>query len=249
MLFNTGIDLDKIILYVYCNENEKNLGDDIKVLEENGKLWLGETKCTKKFAGTYAKQIMEITNEISIKLCSRYGCKDRVQDIASDALVYVLEKCGDIEKNYSDNKELIIGIMRGRIYHYIRFSCLSLSLKAKREASTLLHKKFTNNKGSEEEINVFDRGIEDKEQESVQDEIERKVLEEIKKKQEENPEEACMELLSQYVELGFAREEALSKTSEKLGLSSEEMLELLRSYMIGNRRVRETKDGGYVLGE
>ena len=185
MLFNTGIDLDKIILYLCCNESEKHLGDVVKTLERNRKLWLGETKCTKKFAETYAKQIMEMTNGISIKLCSRYGCKDRVQDIASDALVYVLEKCGDIEKNYCDNEELNIKFIGGRIYNYIRFSCLSLSLRSKREGSTLLHKKFTNHKGSEEEINVFDRGIEDKEQESIEDEVERKVLEGIKKKQEE----------------------------------------------------------------
>ena len=249
MLLNIGIDLDKIILYLCCNENEKHLEDVLRTLKRNEKLWIRKTKCTKEFAERYSKQMLNSARKISIKLCKRYGYKDRVQDIASDALVYVLEKCGDIEKNYGDNEELSIKFIGGRIYNYIRFSCLSLSLKSKREGSTLLHRKFTNHKGGEEEINEFDAGIKDKEQESIEDEVERKVLEEIKKKQEENPEEACMELLSQYVEVGYKREEALSKTSEKLGLSSEEMLELLRSYMIGNRRVRETKDGGYVLGE
>ena len=42
--------------------------------------------------------MIESAKKSSITLCKKYNCKNMIQDFASDALEYVLEKCGDIEK-------------------------------------------------------------------------------------------------------------------------------------------------------
>ena len=183
--------------------------------------------------------MIRCARKTAMKLCSKYGCKNK--NIASDALVYILEKRGDIEKNYSDNENLCRELIGKIMYTHIKFSCLR-NLRKKNENT---HRRFTSHKGSQEEINVFNSGIKDDTENGIQDEV----VGEIKGKQENSPEEASIELLSYYIEQGYTREEVLSKTSEELGMSRKKMLKALKKYMLEIRKVRETEDGGYVLGE
>ena len=73
-------------------------------------------------------------------------------------------------------------------------------------------------------------------------------IEEEKTKRISN-EERCIEILKKNIEFGLSREEAISKTGEKLGIEPSQMLQILKEYMIKKKKVRETKDGEYVLGE
>lgn len=69
------------------------------------------------------------------------------------------------------------------------------------------------------------------------------------KKQTKQPEELCVEALKIYIDNGFSREEAIAKTSEKLGMDPEEMLDALKTYLIKNKKVRKTQNEEYILGD
>ena len=69
------------------------------------------------------------------------------------------------------------------------------------------------------------------------------------KKQTKQPEELCVETLKIYIDNGFSREEVIAKTSEKLGMDPEEMLDALKTYLIKNKKVRKTQNEEYILGD
>ncbi len=230
------------IIGEFCN-GEKFLDDYREVLKNKGKIWIGKTKCSKKFAELHSQMILRSTKKFAGLLCLKYYCKSEVQDIASKSIVYVLDKCGDVDKNFVDDEKSAEKIIKARIYYFIKYECLK-SLGQPKVGS--FYGTFTY-KGNEEERNVFDRGIKDDSQ-NVQDELEEKELKQIKKRQETNPEETYIELLMRNIESGLNREEALLKTAKVLGITPQEMLKLLQKYMIEQKRVRETEDGDFVLG-
>ncbi len=51
------------------------------------------------------------------------------------------------------------------------------------------------------------------------------------------------------IEQGLTTEEALGKMESQLKKNQEEILKILRSYMIKTKKVSKTKDGGFILGE
>ena len=63
---------------------------------------------------------------------------------------------------------------------------------------------------------------------------------------EEHPD---LKLAGTYIDNGFSREEAIAKTSEKLGMDPEEMLDALKTYLIKNKKVRKTQNEEYILGD
>lgn len=155
----------------------------------------------------------------------------------------MLEQCGDIEKNFEGSDEIIKKIISARIHTHIKYECLTEIGRPKKIG---FYRKFTY-KGDQKEANLLDV-IEDKTQ-NIQDEVEERILNEIKKKLKVNPEEACIELLKINVEAGLTREEALAKTGEMLGMNPEEMLRSMQKYMIEQKIVRKTSSGEVVVGE
>lgn len=164
--------------------------------------------------------MIENSKKYSEILCSRYKCKNMEQDIASDALVYVLNCCGDVEKNFEDDDRIARNIIKARIHLFIKNKCLS---RLSKPIVTSLHREFTTYKGDREEENVFDRGIEDKSQ-NVEVKAEEKIMNAIKKNQKKNKQEKCIEMLMKYINLGLKREQAMAKVGQMCGISPEEML-------------------------
>lgn len=239
-----GINTNTMIKYIICAGDEEGAENHEKILEEKGKIWIGDTECSKGFASIHSKTIIQKAAKTSKDLCLKYRCKHMEQDIAGDAIVYVLQKCGDIDKNFYDKEEAAEELIKARMYMFIKYRCLTNLGKPKQY---YFYGKYSY-KGDKNERNVFDRGIEDK-TENVQNEVEEKILEEIKRKKEKNPEEACIELLKMHIESGLDKEEAITRTGQVLGVNPEVMVETIKTYMIKQNSVRQTKDGGFVLGE
>lgn len=242
-MINFGINKEALLKDICCGGRNVNLIQYIELLKSKGKIWIGRIKCSSRFAELYSETILKYAQKISRSKCKRYGCKNLQEEFASQSTVYVLEQCGDIERNFGEDEEIARKSVFLRMSTFIKYRCLE-NTKPKEIG---FDRKFIY-KGSEEEINVFDKGIEDKSQ-NIQDEVEERILNEIKKKLKLNPEEACIELLKINVEAGLTREEALAKTGKMLEMSPEEMLKSMQKYMIEQKRVRKTSLGEFVVGE
>ena len=240
-----NINSEKIIQYILCKgEYDEFLDMYMIVLRQKGKLWIGETECNKKFAEKHAKFIVKEAEVISRINCNRYGCRHLQSDIASDSIVYVLQKCGDIAKNFDDDEKNAKKFIRLRIKTYIKYRYIS-QIGKPREYS--FHRKFTH-KSNQKESNVFNTGIKD-DSVNLEDEVEEKVLSKEKRKEQENIGEECAELLMENIKKGLPLDEALETTGYLVNLTKEELLKILRNYMITTKKVRGNDKQGFVLGE
>ena len=218
-----------------------------KLWKKDGELWIGKKiACSKKFAEKYAKIIIEESQKRSEINCNKYGCRYLQADIASDSIMYILQKCGEIEKNFENNENTSKELIRLKIRTYIKYMCMK-QLKKPRERSFV--RRYQNHKGDEKDTNVFDRGIKDGSQ-NIEDEVERKVLSEAKEiKKSEDIGQTYAEILMQNINEGLTVEEALQEMGKQMDINQEEILKELRTYMIKTKQVRQTKDGGFILGE
>lgn len=215
--------------------------------KKDGKLWIGEKiACSKKFAERYAKIILEEAEKFSKSSCNKYYCRHLQPDIASDSIVYILQKCGEIEKNFEDDEDISKKLIRLRIRTYIKYSCIKQLNKPKENSFA---GRFQTHKGDVKEKNVFDRGIKDNSQ-NIEDEVEYKIsLETEKNRESDDMGQTYAQILMQNINQGLTVEEALEKMESQLDINQEEILKVLRTYMIKTKQVRQTKDGGFVLGE
>lgn len=167
-------------------------------------------------------------------------------DIASDSIMYILQKCGEIEKNFEDDEDTSKKLIKLKMRTYIKYRCMK-QLRRPKEKSFV--KRYQNHKGDEKDTNVFDRGIKDNSQ-NVEDEVERKILLETEKsKTSEDIGQTYAEMLMQNINQGLTVQEALEKIESQLDINQEEILKELRTYMIKTKQVRQTQDGGFILGE
>lgn len=242
------VEVDELIAHLCCKGRRKNLCEYKELLDEKGKIWLGKTKCTKKFAENHAKAILKYAHKFSKILCKDYHTTTKVEDFAMQTVIYILEKRGDIEKNYGDDFEKAERIIKRQIFMSIKIRCICEIKKVKRTISIYKDAASKDGKKGDPILNLKGKYAEHDEQNDVQKQVEDIILDE-EKKQTKQPEELCVEALKIYIDNGFSRQEAIAKTSEKLGMDPEEMLDALKTYLIKNKKVRKTQNEEYILGD
>lgn len=243
-----NVEVDELIAHLCCKNRRKNLCEYKELLDEKGKIWIGKTKCTKKFAENHAKAILKYAHKFSKILCKDYHISTKVEDFAMQTVIYILEKRGDIEKNYGDDFEKAERIIKRQIFMSIKIRCICEIKKVKRTISIYKDAASKDGKKGDPILNLKGKYAEHDEENDVQKQVEDIILDE-EKKQTKQPEELCVEALKIYIDNGFSREEAIAKTSEKLGMDPEEMLDALKTYLIKNKKVRKTQNEEYILGD
>ena len=241
-----NISIEEIIQYILCRGyNEEYTQAHINILKRKGKIWIGKTECSKEFADKCAQCILRNAEKFSKMYSNRYNCKYLQMDLASDSIMYILQNCGDIEKNLGDNIEISKKIIILRIRIYIKYNCIN-QLKPRKEKS--FYGVVRDPKNNMNEINVFDRGIKDESQD-----IESKVMEKMLDQQDISKEESIggkyAKLLMKNINKGLTLDQALRKMENDMGLSQEDILKELRKYMIETKKVKETEKGEFILGE
>lgn len=238
-----NLDLDSVLIEICFNGKNVYLKQYKEILEEKGKLYIGEIGLSKKFSSKYSKNILETADIASRIHCSYYGCLHMREDIASESLVYVLKKCGDIEKNFTGRDEDIKKLLYIRISSYIKYRAIK-EINKPREFS--FHRIFISRKNEVKEFNFFDIGIEDKTEKVENDVLEKIIREESK---EENIEERWINMLLKNIELGMTQEEALKFVSKELDISEEKLLLNLQKYMMETKKAKKTKDERFIVGD
>lgn len=83
-----------------------------------------KNKMYKKFAENHAKAILKYAHKFSKILCKDYHTTTKVEDFAMQTVIYILEKRGDIEKNYGDDFEKAERIIKRQIFMSIKIRCI-----------------------------------------------------------------------------------------------------------------------------
>ena len=238
-------DMNTIIMYIFCaGKNNEYTQAYTDILRQKRKIRIGNTKCSKGFSEKYAKVILDQSDKISKINSKKYCCRHLQPDIASEAIVYLLQKGGEIEKNFEDNDEMAKELIILKIRTYIKYRCMQ-QLKKPKEISYQV--RYTSYKGEGKEANILDRVADNSQK--LEEEVENRILIQEDDLQLKSIGQKYAELLMRNIEQGLTIEEALGKMESQLKKSQEEILKILRNYMIKTKKVRKNKDGGFILGE
>ena len=80
-----------------------------EILEKQNGCWYGKKKigCSTEFIQKYVNRITNISRAIAVKLCNNYKIASKIDDYPTDTFLYIIEKCGDLEKNHEDDEDTL----------------------------------------------------------------------------------------------------------------------------------------------
>ena len=224
-----GISIDDIIKYALCDGNVTYIESYKKVLQQKEKLWIGRIKCSKEFASKYAELILNSASRVSSVICSKYDCKNNINDMASDAMEYILLSSGQIEKNFDgelDVKKAIESYM-GR---HIKYKCLENIKEAKKIS---YDDKFNTSKGEGDSL-----------QKQLKDDRTNTEAEAIRKIGKETLEKKCAKLVMRGIKGGLDKKQALIEASKALGIKPAEALTIMKEMQAKRKKTKADSEIG-----
>ena len=229
------ISINDFITYIVIGKHY-DISPYKKVLEEKGKVWIGKTRVSKEFMDSNISLIEGIAKKVAKSLYYKYGRIVKKEDCKQDVIVYMIENMGAIEKNFGEYNEILEDLLYAisKKYCEIQVIC-ELTISSK-------HKSLTKKKESEKNRDKPEFDIEDK-----NTNVEKVVIE----KQEclKTESNKCIKLLSNYIEFGYSKTEAIEMTAIEMDIGAEEMLKYMQEYLIKNGKVKIRKNGKVEIAE
>lgn len=131
-----NITIDDFIVYVVNNGRSIKTEDYKELLQTKRKIWIGRTKMTKDFLSKHSNELIKLATKITMQLADKFQRRDLVTEFSSETLIFLMDKCGDIEKNFGDdtqkfNKSLFFRTMKNmyeKFYNEVIYSESKISL-------------------------------------------------------------------------------------------------------------------------
>lgn len=101
-----GVSLEDFICYYINAKRYFKPEDYIEAFENNQGLYVGKCKCSKEFIESNYEEIAGRMRPLLWKLQRRNSLLQR-EDLVQQAMLYLYEKCGDLEYNFSFNDKAI----------------------------------------------------------------------------------------------------------------------------------------------
>ena len=227
------ITIKDLVIGLYNLKHEEQIFNILNLLDTKGKIWYGDVKCSNNFIEKYAKYIITLANKICSYYSRKFNFNDVKEDCVSDSILFIYEKCGEIEKNFGENEMLVKKIISYKLLKFIKFKYLNRSTKKVITISTL-----TNNSSNNSGIKDDTVNIEQELEETV-------VIEELNKLGA--LEDKCVYLLSKYLEKGYTKEEAFAMIEKLIGIDKLNLIEMMKQYITNKQLVKKTSSGKYIL--
>lgn len=237
-----AISMDKIIRQVISNGT--NIYNEYykRVLEEKGKLWIGRTSISEQFLEENMDTIMKLAKTALYSVKWRYGISQNSEDedLIQDSIIWIVQNAGEIEKNFIDYPS----IMERKIFNTIRkgITIKVLVSYETRIKTVSFNKKLKLGKGVEKELESRIASPYDLESdviENMDDNNMEDIIEDIES--EEELAAKCIQEMKSQIEVGLSKQIILSNIEEMFGLSKEELLELMQSYLVEKGTVKIEK--------
>lgn len=219
------ITQEDFIRYIIYKENQKiDITEYLHAINNHNGVFIGKTKMSNQyFEKIYDIFIMPITRLIGV-MCKKYNVLRNMEDYKSEAILYIIENCGDIEKNFFDceNKQIIVRILISRIRLLLldRIILHDLKVDTKQKSASHFYTRRDNKnydipdqKSDTEEMAISHIDI------SMESEI-------------------MCELIRKF-ELGLNKKELLESVIIKFGISQQDLLELLSKKLELKKKNRE----------
>ena len=218
---------DFITYFVYSGNFRYNSNPQayVDILESHNQIYIGRTRMSNKYFERTYPLFSEPVKRLVGTMCKKYKMLSHMEDFESEAIMYMFQNCGDIEKNFSDckNNQTLINMIVGRLKIFLREKIIEqLKISSKTQSTNHFYTRRDNkeyiipdNKSNTEEIAL----------ESVMDATtESKVM--------------C-ELIRRF-ENGLDKTELLESIQTDFGISKEALLRLLSKRVELKKKIKET---------
>lgn len=177
------IGIKQFIIYVIQNQKFYNTNKYINVLNTEGRLWLKHCKMSNDFVEKNYENLKKKMEMLAKKNCLKYEIDYDIEEIVSKAIEYMYTNCGDIEKNFKQDEDMLNKMIYTRVRLYIRAECVKIVTRNNKTVS--LNEK--SNRGVEEKIDRVKYNKNENEYENIETEmLINQILREVQEKRKLN---------------------------------------------------------------
>ena len=223
-LYNRFIDKEEI--QNICNEkgitfyellkelNRESFDEELKeTLKEKGRIYFGKSiPLSQEYMRENGEKILEIAKKAGRSFSYKYGMHDYTE-IESQAIEIIVNKCGDIEYNYS-KPEIIEKLIYTKTYKYLK-----VNLNSIKEVKT-----FFENERGDKRLSTIDKTKSKTEWESLNITLEQKEL---------------LTEMAQYLDIGYNLQEAIKIVADENQMDIEEIIQEIEDIKEKNKRGKE----------
>ena len=226
---NLGLPVSKIVEII--TEEKTNLEELLNTLYKRGKIFVGKTRISEGFIQKYGEKIFETIHRYSKSIGRKIHTSFYSEDFAQEAIMYVIENKGSIERNFEEDSAL------QRIIAYSKVKCKYMHYRV------FSQKKVVSLDESISEDGKLTRYTRVKAKENVQKDAEKRE-EEIEIAEGDTPITAIQQCLIN----GMNREVSLEFVMKKFDLSQEELLQVLTEELSKRNSIKVAQNGEVYLG-
>ena len=227
---NLGLSVSKIV-EILTREQQINLEELLYTLHKRGKIFIGITRISDSFIQKYGEIISDIIHKYSKSIGRKLHTSFYSEDFAQEAIMYVIENKGSIERNFEEDSAL------QRIIAYAKVRCKYMHYRV------FSQKNVVSLDESISEDGKLTRYTRVKAKEDVQDDAEKRE-EEIEISEGDTP----ITVIQQCLLNGMNREESLAFVMKKFNLTQEELLQVLTEELSKKNSIKVAQNGEVYLG-
>ena len=229
-----NLSMSNLINQLLCKHSQYK--SEYEELVRNGKVWIGNTSLSEDFIEKNYTKMQQLAKRASTFIKRKYNINYNKydEDQIEDAILYVIENRGDIEKNFEGNEEITKKLLYNSLRKYIQIRVLSMiNITAKILSFNQKYKRKDFKEGRElQEVIPSTENIESKVLSTINDEKTDIEVMDISEK--------CIQELRYQIEEGRSREEALEITAKKLNLDKQQMIDAMQNYLVTKGKVKIT---------
>lgn len=219
---------DFVIYFVYSGtfRGNPNLKGYLDVLEKNDEVYIGRTRMSNEYFERAYPIFIEHVQRLIGKMCKKYGMLRYMEDIESEAIMYIIQNYGDIEKNFSscEDNQILINMIIGRLKTFLRERIIG-QLKISQRTKSTNH--FYERRDNAEYIVPDTINVEEEVVSSIID---------------DTTESKIMSELIRRFENGMSKIEIFESIPDEFGISPKELIALLSKRLELKKKNKETED-------
>lgn len=216
------LDIERILILYFGEDKMDIVQKYFYALKMNGQLFLGKIPLADT---SLIDEIVIFCQNYAKAVCLNLGCTNIIDDIAAEAVAYVIENCGSYEINFGNEwwdfyKPYLVGIMK--IWCKIQKSKILTSLDAPVDNSSKIRTRYDFIASSNDNYSDLDEIF------------------------NENKDEIYSQVISA-IEYGLEIDEILTILAKRLEIKPKEILDILKKQMINQNFIQENQDGTFQL--
>lgn len=216
-----GITKEDFITYFVYSKNfryNSNLQAYVDILERHNQIYIGKARMSNEYFEKAYPLFAEPIKRLVGTMCKKYRMLRYIEDFESESFMYMIQNCGDIEKNFSDCKDnqTLINMIIGRLKIFLREKIINqLKISAKSKSTSLFYTRRDNKEYiiPDNNINTEETALES----VVDDTTESKVMCELIRRFENGMDKTEL-LESIQVDFGISKESLLGLLSKRIEL-------------------------------